>query len=461
MRSGPTTCHAAQHGKKKYEPDPINPFRHAATASGLDDLHEYDAHQLFEAKLHDGCEKDGLKHRIGQILDSRRFEFFVLALVLFEVGLVGLECGVDYHFFCVRGRLVPVGADQLYNLGLAHDNATADDHPHSASGPAASVTAHLMQAKESNLSAGNHSSHSGFAPISGSNRFQDAVQTPESHTSMQSDPGSGALNPIALVQIAFDGTTQMLSVSTIISEEVEQNDVQTATAEDGEGFVLAQLDLGGSSRSRDREDRGAAHRIEQESKISPEHMEALRKAILYPGIGHHGPASLLCEDHHGPRAKAIEDVCFYLSTVILSFFLLELLLKIWVNPSHFFNSSAHVLDLFVVGFSLFVQVLLVRILGRFGYLGEMAVSLLVLCRLWRILRIAHTVFVVGHDYQKRAKHLKTQHTKLTSDLSQALEKVSLYEAFHAKRGLRSPNHRHELEDESTRSRTTTDHTDQR
>jgi len=377
-------------------------------------------------------------------------ELFVLALVIFEVCLVGLECGVDYHLICVRGRLVPVGPDQLYNLGLAHHNATADDHPHSASGPshlpAASVIAHLTQAKASHVSAGNHSPHPALGPMTGSNRFQDAVQTPGSPSSMQSDLGSGALNPTALVQIAFDGTTKSLSTSTIIAKEEEQNDVQAAATADEERLLFAQLDLGGSSRSRGREDKGAAYRLGQESTISPEHMEALRQAILHPGIGHHGPASLLCEDHHGPRAKAIEDVCFYLSTVILSLFLVELLLKIWVNPSHFFNSSVHVLDLFVVGFSLFVQVVLVRILGRFGYLGEMAVSLLVLCRLWRILRIVHTFFLVGHGYHTRAKHIKSQHGKLSSDLSQALERISLYEEFHAKRGLRSPNHRHELED---------------
>ncbi len=80
-----------------------------------------------------------------------------------------------------------------------------------------------------------------------------------------------------------------------------------------------------------------------------------------------------------------EEVLGWVSLSILSVFLLEQLAKLAVSgPRYFYTSAFHALDAFVVVVSFVLEAVLR------GTLRE-AASLLVILRLWRLVRVAHAV----------------------------------------------------------------------
>lgn len=121
--------------------------------------------------------------------------------------------------------------------------------------------------------------------------------------------------------------------------------------------------------------------------------------IEYPGVigfnhGHGG--SLICEDKHGHDSHHIMHTCHMLSIGILCIFLVELLLKYWVNPEEFCKCKLHILDLTVVVVSLVIDIYVSYLIETGGRQnGEQVVEaatisqLLLVLRFWRIVRIAH------------------------------------------------------------------------
>jgi len=131
---------------------------------------------------------------------------------------------------------------------------------------------------------------------------------------------------------------------------------------------------------------------------------------------------LVCEDRHGPLAGKVMIWCDFFSVAILVAFLIELLLKLWVHPEHFKRSTLHCIDLFVVVLSLFMD--MVQMVLHFMDIGvdvKILEMLLVIIRLWRVMRIFHTAFSMWH----RANTSSSK--KIKEELERAHAKIKLLE----------------------------------
>jgi hypothetical protein len=99
------------------------------------------------------------------------------------------------------------------------------------------------------------------------------------------------------------------------------------------------------------------------------------------------PESLVCETKEGPTAHQIIETAHKLSVAILAVFTIEIFLKIYVAPAHFFSDSWEILDLVVVLTSLAFDTV---IEGMF----EEVLGVLIAIRLWRIVRLIHGAFEI-------------------------------------------------------------------
>lgn len=129
----------------------------------------------------------------------------------------------------------------------------------------------------------------------------------------------------------------------------------------------------------------------QESTLQGRHHDNV-DAIAH-GHGHGQNDVLMCETREGPRAHAIAHRCHIMSITILLAFLLEILLKFWVDPAHFLGHWFMILDAAVVVVSLLVDTLVLWLVAQnstrdTSSLNMIVVALLVV-RMWRIVRIAH------------------------------------------------------------------------
>lgn len=110
------------------------------------------------------------------------------------------------------------------------------------------------------------------------------------------------------------------------------------------------------------------------------------------------------------------------SVVILCIFLVELLLKYWVNPEHFMGNFFHKLDLFIVTVSLIIDTAAMWYIETTVEEGgakqkdreavQIALGLLMLCRAWRVVRIFHGIFEQYHHFSEEAEKPKVENEKL-------------------------------------------------
>lgn len=142
------------------------------------------------------------------------------------------------------------------------------------------------------------------------------------------------------------------------------------------------------------------------------------------GGGEHESGWLVCEDRDGHLASHIRHVCHHLSIAILCFFMVELSLKVWVNPQGFFEHPLYVLDLVVVTISLIVDTVVISLIERHKEdpnleskkeLAEVVVMLLTACRIWRIVRIVHALFEVGYEEYDRQQEKSEEMLDLQKD----------------------------------------------
>lgn len=140
--------------------------------------------------------------------------------------------------------------------------------------------------------------------------------------------------------------------------------------------------------------------------------------------GHHEHPNevLMCDTRHGHQAHHLTHTCHMLSIAILVFFLLEILLKLWVNPEHFMASFVHKLDLFVVSVSLIIDVVIIPYVEsqvEEGKVGEdkkqdieIVTGLLILSRSWRFVRIFHGFYEEYHTIEEKTAKDKKENEKL-------------------------------------------------
>jgi hypothetical protein len=154
------------------------------------------------------------------------------------------------------------------------------------------------------------------------------------------------------------------------------------------------------------------------------------------GDGHDAIAttSLVCEGKHGHNVHVLAHWCHIASIVILSIFEIELLLKIWVHPRHFFSSKLHMLDLIVVTLSLTLDLFLKQIVAFFKdnkrvELGfDIASSILLCSRLWRVARVFHGIFETAHKAYSRVCRLTQENKRLQEKLKHLESTIPLPKA---------------------------------
>merc|ERR1740117_2336507 len=117
-----------------------------------------------------------------------------------------------------------------------------------------------------------------------------------------------------------------------------------------------------------------------------------------------------------------------ISVGILTLFLVELLLKVWIHPREFMSRPLHVLDLVVVVVSLICDVIIVRMLEGYRARGQVIlfVSLLMVLRMWRVVRVLHGLHEVMHT-EVEGTH------DLASDLDAALAEIKRLQQTSGKR----------------------------
>lgn len=139
---------------------------------------------------------------------------------------------------------------------------------------------------------------------------------------------------------------------------------------------------------------------------------------------HHPAGSLICEDKHGHTAHHLEHTCHMWSTIILCIFMLELMIKIWVSPRVFFGNIYHVLDFVIVSLSLAFDIAsyLLQWMGL-----EIVSVILIICRLWRILRIVHALFELVHTQVEHVDELEHEVAETQAELDKLQEKLKRLE----------------------------------
>jgi hypothetical protein len=77
------------------------------------------------AEDEDAVEPSSIKELVGAFLSNWKFEVFIVTLVLLDLIFTVIECGLDYHVFCVTPELVHVGRDEIRSLDRKGAEAAA------------------------------------------------------------------------------------------------------------------------------------------------------------------------------------------------------------------------------------------------------------------------------------------------------------------------------------------------
>ncbi len=88
--------------------------------------------------------------------------------------------------------------------------------------------------------------------------------------------------------------------------------------------------------------------------------------------------------HHSHALHVFHKVLFYMTVSILSIFVIEITLKIVAFGWRFFTKLLFVFDLIVVVTSLVLEII-------FGIRESVVVGMLLMLRLWRVIRVAYTL----------------------------------------------------------------------
>jgi len=154
--------------------------------------------------------------------------------------------------------------------------------------------------------------------------------------------------------------------------------------------------------------------------------ESAEGAHAAPAGGHHEAGSLVCEDEHGHHAHHISHTCHMWSIVILVIFMVEICVKIWVGPYAFWTNPFHVFDFFVVLLSLILDILSLYMQSLALEMETISVILIV-CRLWRIARIAHALFEVVHGQMEHMEELEQEIAEHQAEIKNIQEKIKSLE----------------------------------
>jgi len=334
------------------------------------------------ARLHHGAEEGSAKHRVGKFLESTKVEILIVLLVLCDIVLLGIEHGIDHHILCIEGRVAPLAPHPLVKLANAHANEHESLLQFLAPPP------YGVGPYTDFLSVGD------VAPPLGSRR------TSRGRGSMKLDSPpteSGLLSPLSLLEDGEKGAQSLHPEH----DHPEHGHVEHSHDE---------------------------HSNEEHGHDEHSHEEHGQVGHDEGAHGHHHVnKALVCETRNGPNAHRLYHTCHTLSIVVLVIFLVEILAKIWVNAPEFFGNPYEVLDLVVVVLSLIVDVIIAPWLHQNASShegdAEDIIIVLMICRLWRVVRIFHGFLEVVHHQVEEVHELNTRITVLESEIADRNGKI--------------------------------------
>lgn len=387
----------------------------------------------------DSLEEEGLKKRTGVFLENPWVEVAICLLIIADVILVTIELMIDHNYACINGNVVaesPEGVVEAYPikegfLFLQTLTTGAWGHGLSAAPVESIVKGRVLKGAmritgetepvlpfhaesqvklSSNATSQMEPKEAGTSAKASKTRAQATIEptannshTPkpvanDSHTPMQMandsrTPKRMANDSRAPKPMTNDSHTAQPSVPhtgerKIVLQEPKHKEVH----EHGKGeHGHAKGEHGHVEGGHGHSDHGGGHG-HGEGAGGHGHGEGAHAH----GHGHgHGAQALVCETKYGHTAHHIMHTCHTLSILILCVFLVELLLKLWISPKHFCADWLHLLDLFVVVTSLVIDIYISYLIEeRRAGSGEALeaatiATLLVILRLWRVVRIAH------------------------------------------------------------------------
>jgi hypothetical protein len=301
-------------------------------------------------------EEHGHKTQLAKIMSSRGLDVLILVLILLDLVCVSVESTIDLHIACVNGAVVPLAREKLIELGNSQTNDVESGAASLAQSSVPTTDALVVTAR-------------------------GAVDTAEESSSPK-------------IQ-AFDA----FAPAGILDRVRRSKAMRPRPPPQRHLESLESLDHGVASHPRWQ---GNFTPIAFSTKQMEEEDET--------------PTALVCETRSGPTAHHIAHTAHKLSIYILVIFTVEIFLKIYVNPKHFFSNHWEVLDLVVVLVSLAFDTV---IEGMF----EEVVEVLIVVRLWRVVRIVHGFVEVMDSDAEYIKELKEE-LERTQERCEALEKRS-------------------------------------
>ena len=120
------------------------------------------------------------------------------------------------------------------------------------------------------------------------------------------------------------------------------------------------------------------------------------------------------------KEHVVREVFHGFSIGILSMFMIELILKLWVDHTHFIRHKIEIVDAVVVVVSWIIDIIIVFIPNK----GLIAVELLVLLRLWRVFRVVNGLIVaVKAKADEQVHEFKIENMELQTELNEANKKI--------------------------------------
>lgn len=332
---------------------------------------------------HEGLKEGSAKSQCARILDTKVVECSILLLVFLDIILLSIEAGIDHHLLCIDGQVVPGPA------GLSQ--------PHHA----------LLQRSWGPLGWA-------IAPMISAEADAASEAVPKTST------GTGDIVVPEKEPPDEDfGTLSTRVKGTVLHVKHKHSLANEPVSDDPKGMKV--IDNIHSPKGPDRKN------LEHLDK--DEHKETQHKEVMHhKHAGHHRGTSddgghsehgahghsssrvLMCETRDGHHAEHIAHNCHLASICILCIFLLEITLKVWIDPVGFWHNKFLVLDFMVILVSLLTDTIIMWWVqmhepSRAKELATIAAALLFV-RCWRVIRIAHGL--AEHVHHEHEKELATE-----------------------------------------------------
>eukprot|EP00747_Dinoflagellata_sp_TGD_P206603 gnl/TRDRNA2_/TRDRNA2_80294_c0_seq1.p1 gnl/TRDRNA2_/TRDRNA2_80294_c0~~gnl/TRDRNA2_/TRDRNA2_80294_c0_seq1.p1 ORF type:complete len:416 (-),score=64.97 gnl/TRDRNA2_/TRDRNA2_80294_c0_seq1:223-1470(-) len=363
--------------------------------------------QVFAAfrKLDAGLKKGSWRHKMTVFMESSIVEVIVLILVIVDIILVCIEAGIDHHVFCVDGHHLP-GITQTTVLAPYKDIAEE---------------ANLLQVGPPDWNDPLYLSPPHFdAALSLRGRVTSLSIGPGPNFVSDKLSAKGGHDPLALLAAPPDNEIKAKPRGLRTAHKIAKHQAENPKEEDD---IIVEPE----PRNKHGHAKGWEHHSDHGHDEHGGHH----------GDEHHGghplgpPGALVCEDRYGHEATHIVHQCHIWSIVILCIFVVELSIKLALNPKEFCGNPFHVLDLIVVVLSLVVDtVVMWYISENFDTMKdnqaeiEVITALLIICRVWRVVRIVHGIFEITHNQAHKQEHIEHEIEELEEKNRQLEEELA-------------------------------------